>query len=66
MEITFNDTKMTVDAGTSIAELLESEGIHGRYVAVAVDQTIVKSSEWATRVVQAGEHIIVIGAIKGG
>lgn len=66
MKISLNDREMTVNEGTTLAQLLEAEGIGGRYVAVAIGQSIVKSSEWSTRVLGEGEQVIVIGAIKGG
>lgn len=66
MEIKLNDRSITLDAGTTLTQLLESEGIQGRYVAVAIDQVIVKAIEWESRVLKDGESVIVIGAIKGG
>lgn len=66
MEITLNDKNRTIEAGTTLAELLDAEGIRGRYVAVAIDQAIVKAAEWNTRELREGEKVIVIGAIKGG
>lgn len=66
MKIILNDKELTIAEGTTVAQLLEDRGIEGRYVAVAIDQAIVKTAEWSYRELLEGEKVIVIGAIKGG
>ena len=66
MEITLNEKKLNIEPGTTLAQLLDTQGIKGKYVAVAIENAIIKATEWENRILNDGEKILVIGAIKGG
>ncbi len=66
MEVFINDMLVKLEEGTTLSDLLLLEGISERYIAVAIDQTIIKCQDWKIRVLKDGDRIIVIGAIKGG
>lgn len=66
IQITFNSHHLSIALGTNVVQLLEAQGIQGRFVAVAINQQIVKASEWSNTILSAGDNVIVLGAIKGG
>ncbi len=60
-----NGEARMVAPGTTVAALVESLGVRGRY-AVEVNGLIVPRSELATRVLGPGDRVEVVQAIGGG
>lgn len=66
MDIHVNGQPRSVEAGTTITQLLASMGYAGKRVAVEVNRDIVTRSAHATHAVQAGDEIEIVHAIGGG
>lgn len=66
MEVFINRVPATVDAGTSLAELLERRNVAAEGIAVAVDNKVVPRAEWAGCRLHEGAKITVIRAVCGG
>ncbi|HXO56327.1 MAG TPA: sulfur carrier protein ThiS [Mycobacterium sp.] len=65
MLIRINAEQVEVDDHMTVAALLQSLGYPDRGVAVAVDQTVVPRSSWATKL-SDGATIEVVTAVQGG
>lgn len=66
MQVTLNHKILQVDDAIDLASLLEQQGLGGKHVAVAVNQTIVRRELWETTKLKSNDSILIIGAIKGG
>lgn len=65
--VSINDEPSQVAVGTTLGSLLESRGLGAqRGVAAAVNGEVVTRSLWGTRVLLAGEKILLIRATQGG
>ena len=65
MTICVNSARLEVDDQTTVAALLESLGCPDRGIAVALDQTVLPRSGWATTL-SDGAHLDVVTAVQGG
>jgi sulfur carrier protein len=65
MTICVNSARLEVDDQTTVAALLESLGYTDRGIAVALDQTVLPRSGWATTL-SDGAHLDVVTAVQGG
>lgn len=65
MIVVVNEQQVEVDEQTTVAALLEAMGFPDRGVAVAMDASVVRRSEWATRLSE-GARIEVVTAVQGG
>lgn len=66
MKITLNDQPLTLAQALSVAALLEQLDRHQPGTALAINQTIIPRTDWATRQVQDGDDILLFQAIAGG
>lgn len=66
MQIELNGAQCTLDAITTVAALLEREGLAQRRVAVEVNREIVPRSAHATRTLCEGDRVEVVHALGGG
>ena len=66
MQIELNGEHRDVDAATTVAALLEREGLAQRRVAVEVNREIVPKSAHATRTFAAGDRVEIVHALGGG
>lgn len=66
MQVFINDKLRTLEEATSLALLMEQLGHAAGYVAVAINQTIIKREAWTDTYLQDGDKILIIGAVKGG
>jgi sulfur carrier protein len=66
MNILLNGQDRSLDAGTTIAMLLEAEGLAGRRVAVEVNGDIVPRGVHATHALAEGDRVEVVHALGGG
>ena len=64
--ITFNGEPRAVEAATTIAALLEREGLAARRIAVEVNREIVPKSQHATHPLCDGDKVEVVQALGGG
>jgi sulfur carrier protein len=65
MMILLNAEQLEVDDHTTVAALLQSLGYPDRGIAVAVDQTLLPRSAWATAL-SDGAQLEVVTAVQGG
>ncbi|MBB6236958.1 sulfur carrier protein [Pedobacter sp. AK013] len=67
MEVTINNQNHLLNEACSIEQMLalvlfsETDGL-----AIAVNQTIISKSDWATHALSQGDQIIIIKATQGG
>lgn len=66
IDITVNGEPSTIEAGTTVADLVASLGITGQRVAVEMDGTVVPRSTHATAELPAGATVEIVHAIGGG
>ena len=66
IEITINGDAATIDAGTTVAEVVESRVESTRGVAVARNLEMVPRSTWGDIVVVTGDEIEILAAAQGG
>lgn len=66
MYIELNNIRKEIAPQATIQQLLESQGIDLRFVAVARNMKIVPRKEWDTTPLDEGDRITLIGATKGG
>ncbi|HVF35941.1 MAG TPA: sulfur carrier protein ThiS [Candidatus Saccharimonadia bacterium] len=66
MQIELNGEQRTLDAITTVAALLEREGLAQRRVAVEINREIVPRSAHATRALCDGDRVEVVRALGGG
>ena len=66
MDIFLNGQPRAVDAGISLAQLLETTGHAQRRIAVEVNREIVPRSAQAARLLREGDRVEIVHAIGGG
>lgn len=69
LEIVLNGELYEVPFGTTVAELLRQLEIDpeaARGIAVAVNEEVVRRSQWAVLPLQAGDRVEVVTAHQGG
>ena len=66
MEIQLNGQERTVEAGSSLSDLLIAEGLAERRVAVEVNGEIVPRGLHPSQRLQAGDRIEIVHALGGG
>ena len=66
MEIQLNGERRTVETGSSLSDLLLSEGLAERRVAVEVNGEIVPRGLHASQCLQSGDRVEIVHALGGG
>ena len=66
MEIVLNGDTVTVDADSTVAALLQAQGLGERRVAVEVNGEIVPRGQHAGHVLAAGDQVEIVHALGGG
>ena len=66
MEIQLNGQRRIVDTDSSLSDLLLSEGLAERRVAIEVNGEIVPRGSHASQRLQAGDRIEIVHALGGG
>ncbi len=66
MEIVLNGEPRPIAAGTTLAQLLEAEGLAGRRVAAEVNGQIIPRGTHATQVLAGGDRVEIVHALGGG
>ncbi len=66
IDITVNNEHYSIDAGTTVANLVEQYARTARGIAVAIDGTIVPKSTWTDTVLREGCRVEIITAVAGG
>lgn len=67
MEITINNQRLPIDKEpVALSELLISQGIPQKGVAIALNNRVVPKTAWSSTDVKSGDSITVIHAVCGG
>jgi sulfur carrier protein len=66
MELIINGDIKDVGIAITVQDLLKELGYQGSFVAVAINRTCVKHSEFATTSVAAGDEIEILAPMAGG
>jgi thiamine biosynthesis protein ThiS len=66
VQVTVNGTARTVEAPTSLAELVRMLGLEGKRIAIERNGEIVPKSRYATTRVDAGDRLEIVAAVGGG
>lgn len=66
MDIRLNGEHLTIDAGSTIAALLEQQGLAGRRVAVEINGEIVPRGRHETHQIAEGDVVEIVHALGGG
>lgn len=66
MMITINGKPKDFPAETTLAEVVENEKIPEKGTAIAVNGKVARRKDFATKVLQEGDSLIVISAAYGG
>ena len=66
MKIVLNGREEDVASSATLADLVASTGLAGRRVAIEVNREIVPRSDYAARLLVAGDRVEVVHAIGGG
>jgi sulfur carrier protein len=63
---TLNGAPYSMAAGSTLGDLVDTLGLHGQALALAVDRTVVRRDQWLERAIAPGERIDLVRAIGGG
>ncbi len=66
MEVKINDKNISIDAVTTVAQVLAASGIETKSIAIAVNGTVLPKEEYAVRHLNDGDSIMIIKAFYGG
>lgn len=67
MNITFNQTPLSVEEGLTIGELMQQKDLTGMNgIAVAVNNRVIPKEIWKDTVLHEGDNLLLIGASYGG
>jgi sulfur carrier protein len=66
LAIQVNGAPVRVRPGTTLAVLLEADGLSGPGIAVAVNDAVVRRADLAGRVLAEGDRVEIIRAVGGG
>ena len=65
-KVTINQEEVSIDGSMDLLSLLQHQGINPVGIAVAVNNGVVKRTDWASRQLEDGDKIVVIRATCGG
>ena len=68
VELTVNGEAKQVDAGVTLADLLDTLGMNrtARGIAVAVNEAVIPQPSWHRKTLSDGDKIEIIRAVQGG
>ena len=66
MQITLNGELTEIDAGTTVAQLLERLGVKGERVAVEVNLDVVRRPDRGSRTLSEGDRVEIVSFVGGG
>lgn len=66
MEVKINDKNISIDAVTTVAQVLAASGIETKGIAIAVNGIVLPKEEYAVRHLNDGDSIMIIKAFYGG
>jgi thiamine biosynthesis protein ThiS len=66
VQVTVNDEPHTLDAGASVADLVQTLGLGPRRIAVEVNRTLVPRATYAGTPLRDGDQVEIVHFVGGG
>lgn len=66
MNVRVNGRETDVQAGATVADLIEALGLAGRRVAVEINRDVVARDEWSKRAVAEADTVEIVQFVGGG
>lgn len=67
IRILLNDDELSLDRGRTIEELLKQLSVDGvERIAVAVNDSVVRRSDWSSYQLKENDRVLMIAPIQGG
>ena len=66
MYIKVNNENQEISENTSIEQLVEQLKISTNGIAIAINNTVVKKSEWNSTIINNNDDILIIKSTQGG
>ena len=66
MNIKVNNEQQEISENTSVAQLVEQLKISTNGIAIAINNTVVKKSEWNSTIIKNNDDILIIKSTQGG
>lgn len=66
ISITLNGTSREVPSNTTVESIVREITTATQGIAVAVDENVVRRTDWANTVLQSGARVDVLTAVQGG
>ena len=66
MYIKVNNENQEISENTSIEQLVEELKISTNGIAIAINNTVVKKSEWNSTIIKNNDDILIIKSTQGG
>ncbi len=66
MDIILNQQPITVDEAATLADLLTQQQIKPEGVAIAINNRIIKRTEWSATPLSQGDKVTLVQATYGG
>ncbi|CAB4673571.1 unannotated protein [freshwater metagenome] len=66
ISITLNGTSREVPSNTTVESIVREITTATQGIAVAVDESVVRRTDWANTVLQSGARVDVLTAVQGG
>jgi thiamine biosynthesis protein ThiS len=66
VKIVLNGEERELDAGTTIARLIDDLGLGGKRVAAELNVVVVDSEDWASTVLTDGDRLELVRFVGGG
>ena len=66
MWLLLNGERREVADGSSLAQLIETLGLTPERIAIELNQSVVRRSEWSTTELKEGDRIEVVHFVGGG
>jgi len=66
MTVKINNQSKEISENISVAHLLKKLEQPEQGIAVAINQQIITKVDWTTKIINQGDHILIIQATQGG
>ncbi len=67
IKITLNNDEIALTHGETVEALLKQSSMDGaEHIAIAVNDTVVRRSDWPSHQLQDNDHVLMIAPIQGG
>lgn len=66
MELTINGVKKNIEEIQTVANLLDQLGYQSNFIAVAINKTCIKRSDFAVHKIEDGDNIEILAPMAGG